>query len=384
MLLLVDHRNGLHHHVQQLQQIRSQYLQVSAFLLMRKQSAMNVICESRERSNVRFSIDAQNLIMFLFSILRDALIVSSMDTFTSILGGFTTFAILGNLANRTEKHIKDVIKESSFGLAFITYPESISKIASHLPPGSVWPSIMAIMFFLMLFTLGVGSAVGLLNNLATNLKDYFPRLKYWQFALAGCTTGFLIGLIYVCQGGIHIASVMDLFGGQLVIFFLALIELIGIVWIYGIENICWDVEFMLKRKVSAFWKISWFIVMPVYFLTIAVYWIATFNDAEGDYQKDIASYPSLVKALGWTVLAIGLAQVLIAVGYIMANRKDSVVEKVKYLVSPDPDFGPANNKTRAEWENYKENKRREFQQIASEEGHSWVQRKFLFLIGRYP
>lgn len=307
-----------------------------------------------------------------------------MDTFTSILGGFTTFAILGNLADRTEKHIRDVIKDSSFGLAFVTYPEAISKIAVHMSPDSIWPSFMAILFFLMLFTLGVGSVVGLLNNLATNLKDYLPKLKYWQFALAGCTTGFLVGLIYVCQGGIHIIGVMDLFGGQLVIFFLALVELIGIVWIYGIENICWDVEFMLKRKVSVFWKFSWFIVMPFYFITIAIYWIATFNDPDGDYVKDISGYPVGLKALGWTVLMMGFAQILIAAASTFNSRTETLTESLKFLVSPNPEFCPANNRTKSEWEAFKKSKRREYDQKALENGHSWMQRKFLFLIGKYP
>jgi solute carrier family 6 (neurotransmitter transporter, glycine) member 5/9 len=301
-----------------------------------------------------------------------------MDTFTSILGGFTTFAILGHMSAITNQEISKVIKDS-VGLAFITYPEVFAKLNL-----GVFPSIMAIIFFLMLFTLGVGSLVGLLNNLATNLKDYLPNVKYWQLALVGCVSGFLIGLIYVCEGGIHILTVIDLFGGQILIFFLALAELIGIVWVYGIENICWDAEFMLKRKVSAFWRISWFIVMPVYLLVIAVYWIATFNDADGSYQKDVADYPPLVRYLGWTTMFIGLAQVLIAAVYATASKSGSLSGKLKYLVSPDPTFVPTNNDTRAEWQLFKQNKRKEYEQKAIVEGHSWIQRKFLFFFGKYP
>jgi solute carrier family 6 (neurotransmitter transporter, glycine) member 5/9 len=315
---------------------------------------------------------------------RDALIVSSMDTFTSILGGFTTFAILGHMSKVTQQDISKVIKDST-GLAFITYPEAISKIAARMSPGSIWPPIMAIFFFLMLFILGVGSAVGLLNNLATNLKDYFPRLKYWQFASSGCTIGFFVGLFYVCNGGIHIIGVVDFFGGQLLVFFLALAELLGIVWIYGIENLCWDVEFMLKKKVAVFWKLSWFVVMPVYLLTICVYWLYNFNNPDGNYQKDIVGYPPSVVAMGWTILAIGLVQVFVAIGYVMSGKKCmSISEKLKYLVSPCPEFGPQNKDTRSEWITFKLNKRKEHEQKAIDEGHSWLQQKFFFLIGKYP
>lgn len=48
------------------------------------------------------------------------------DTGTSILAGITIFSILGNSANETGKHISEVVK-SGTGLAFISYPEAISK-----------------------------------------------------------------------------------------------------------------------------------------------------------------------------------------------------------------------------------------------------------------
>lgn len=58
---------------------------------------------------------------------RDALIVSAMDTFTSLLAGFTIFAILGNLAHELHTDIDSVVKTGGTGLAFISYPDAISK-----------------------------------------------------------------------------------------------------------------------------------------------------------------------------------------------------------------------------------------------------------------
>lgn len=58
---------------------------------------------------------------FNHNIYRDALIVTSMDTFTSLLGGFTIFGILGNLAfNLGEKDVGQVIKSGGSGIAFIS------------------------------------------------------------------------------------------------------------------------------------------------------------------------------------------------------------------------------------------------------------------------
>ena len=70
-----------------------------------------------------------------------------------------------------------------------------------------------IVFFGMLFILGVGSAVGLMNNISTNLKDFFPKVKYWLFALFCSIIGFCIGLLYVTEGGLNIMDIVDYYGG---------------------------------------------------------------------------------------------------------------------------------------------------------------------------
>lgn len=57
------------------------------------------------------------------------MIVTTLDTFTSLLAGLTVFGILGNLAyNVGESNISVVIKSGGSGLAFISYPEAISKL----------------------------------------------------------------------------------------------------------------------------------------------------------------------------------------------------------------------------------------------------------------
>lgn len=55
------------------------------------------------------------------------LIVTTLDTVTSMIAGITIFGILGNLAyNMGLDDISSVV-ESGTGLAFISYPDAISK-----------------------------------------------------------------------------------------------------------------------------------------------------------------------------------------------------------------------------------------------------------------
>lgn len=53
--------------------------------------------------------------------------MTTLDTFTSLLGGFTMFGILGNLAHNLGIKDIDAVVRSGTGLAFISYPDAISK-----------------------------------------------------------------------------------------------------------------------------------------------------------------------------------------------------------------------------------------------------------------
>ena len=91
-------------------------------------------------------------------------IVVSCDCFTGVFAGFAVFATIGFLAKELKEPVENYAKASGPGLAFITYPEAIS----HMPASPFF----AIIFFLMLLALGLGSQVFLflvfffcLNNL---------------------------------------------------------------------------------------------------------------------------------------------------------------------------------------------------------------------------
>jgi solute carrier family 6 (neurotransmitter transporter, glycine) member 5/9 len=54
-------------------------------------------------------------------------IVTTIDTFTSLIAGCTIFGILGNLAHRVGTDDISKVVKGGTGLAFISYPEAIAK-----------------------------------------------------------------------------------------------------------------------------------------------------------------------------------------------------------------------------------------------------------------
>lgn len=117
------------------------------------------------------------------------MIVTTLDTFTSLIAGCTIFGILGNLAHEME--ISDISKvvQGGSGLAFISYPDALSRF-------SVVPQVFSALFFVMMFTLGIGSAVAFYTSVCDIVVDKYVNVKKWKLILGMCTIGFFSGIIY--------------------------------------------------------------------------------------------------------------------------------------------------------------------------------------------
>jgi len=228
---------------------------------------------------------------------KDALIISFADTFTSILAGTVIFAILGHLSYELDVPVKDVVK-SGAGLAFVSYPEVISKF-------DIAPQFFSVLFFLMLITLGFGSATGLISNVITVICDAFPNVRRSYVTAMISIAGLLIGLVYVTPGGQPLLELVDYYGGSLLVLTLALIEIIAISWVYGASNVIQDLNMMLKTDLGYYWKICWTVIIPVSLSLILSYAI---------YDYKPVSYDSIVlplsaQSIGWAMTALGVAMV---------------------------------------------------------------------------
>uniref|UniRef100_A0A1A9VQ62 Sodium-dependent nutrient amino acid transporter 1 n=1 Tax=Glossina austeni TaxID=7395 RepID=A0A1A9VQ62_GLOAU len=110
---------------------------------------------------------------FDHNVYRDATIITGLDTFTSLLAGCTIFGITGHLAHEIGTDDIGSVVKGGAGLAFISYPKAIAKFQS-------LPKIFSVLFFIMLFILGVGSNMGIVSRKGAAIKDNFGvRLLNW-------------------------------------------------------------------------------------------------------------------------------------------------------------------------------------------------------------
>ncbi|EDW74966.1 uncharacterized protein Dwil_GK15957 [Drosophila willistoni] len=273
---------------------------------------------------------------FGHNIYRDANIVTTLDTFTSLLSGIIIFGILGNLAYENNTTDISSVVNGGPGLAFISYPDAIAKF-------KVLPQLFSVLFFLMLFVLGIGSNVGMASCLSTVIKDQFVNLKNWVVVVGIAIVGYLLGLFYITPGGQYVLNLLDFFGATFVALVLAIFELIAIGWIYGVKRLCRDVEFMLGIKTSLYYRICWAIVTPLMMITILIYMLALYEPLT---YKDYTYLPGIY-VFGWCLSAFGVGQVLFWA--IPAVRKQpshlSLCSRIRKAFDPLPDWGPSDPHT---------------------------------------
>jgi len=272
---------------------------------------------------------------FKQNVYKDALIISFMDTFTSLIAGITVFAVIGNLMETNPA----LEIEGGPGLAFVLYPQAIATFD--------WvPQLFAVLFFLMLFTLGIGSATSLTGGVITIICDQFPSWKRWLVTLIVCVCGCLLGLMYVTEGGLFMLDLIDHYGSGFVIYVMAMLECAGVSYVYGLGNFCNDIEFMLGRKVGIYWRLCWGFIIPIGLFANLLYYLIS----EPEYTSGGVPYPQVATICGWLLTAFAVALIPAWGIHAIATRKASTVkEKFFEALRPTPRWGPQKPKLRREW-----------------------------------
>jgi len=284
---------------------------------------------------------------FRHNVYRDATIISITDTFTSLLAGCTIFSILGHLAHQLGVDVKDVIKEGGTSLAFISYPDVLANF-------QFIPQFFAVMFFLMLFTLGVGSASALTGCVITIICDQFPTWKKWLVTLVVCIVGFFLGLFYVTPQGQYILTLVDKYGGGFIIFILAALEVIAVQWVYGVGNFCQDIEFMLGRKTGWYWRVCWAFIIPVSLLVIFFY-VVIANEplTHGPY---VFGAGAIGFGMMLVAVALGMVPLCFFLGIYKQKEPKYFIDKVKVLFKPTDKWHPSDPVLAAQYKAFKAGK----------------------------
>ncbi|KAK0138111.1 Sodium-dependent serotonin transporter [Merluccius polli] len=196
---------------------------------------------------------------------RDAIVTSLVNCLTSLVSGFVIFTVLGHMAEMRNVEVEDVARDKGPSLLFITYPEAIANMM-----GSTF---FAIIFFVMMITLGLDSTFGGLEAIITAVLDEYPDSfshRRELLVLLLVIVCFLGSLSTLTQGGAYVVKLLEEFGVGSSIIAVGFLEAIAVSWFYGINRFSNDIQAMLGSAPGIFWKVCWVIISPAFLAYIIV------------------------------------------------------------------------------------------------------------------
>ncbi|CAK9300374.1 unnamed protein product [Gordionus sp. m RMFG-2023] len=272
------------------------------------------------------------------NVLRDTWIVTLSNSFTSIFAGFAIFSVIGNMSMIKNIPVED-IAASGTGLAFIAYPEALL----YLPLPPIW----SLIFFFMLFLLGIDSQSAGVETVTTALFDSLNihNIGKWKksgITLIICVGFFILSIPLVSRTGIYWVELLNSSATDWGLILIALMEGVAISYIYGINNLIYDIEMMIGTKPKytwLYWKIVW-AIFPLIMATLFV--LSWFNMVPLAINNYV--YPKWADTFG--VILAGIPVLFVPIlftknYYALKDRTTrTFLENVRILSQPRDNWGP--------------------------------------------
>ncbi|CAH3167394.1 unnamed protein product [Pocillopora meandrina] len=203
---------------------------------------------------------------------RDSIIFACVNSGTSFYGGFVIFSVLGFMAQKQGVEVKDVAKGGP-GLAFIAYPEAVAQ----MPLAPLW----SVLFFFMVFLLGLDSEFVGIEGFVTAIVDLFPRhlrrgYRKEMFIAFMCCIWFLIG------------------------------------------------------RINPWLRWCWMIFTPIFCLGVFIFSLVTYSPLEYNGYK----YPDWGETIGWIMALSSIVCIPIVMIYKLATTPGSLRERWDTLTTP--------------------------------------------------
>ncbi|XP_060078471.1 sodium- and chloride-dependent neutral and basic amino acid transporter B(0+)-like [Ylistrum balloti] len=269
---------------------------------------------------------------FSNNVYGDAMLIAVMDIVTSIIAGFVIFTTFGGMAKEIGVGVEDVAK-SGYGLAFVAYPEALS----NLPPSQLW----SVLFFFMLFTLGLDSEFALLETVLTCIQDEFPHLRKYksQMCVGLGIALYFLALPCVTPAGDYIVGLMDHYGADFSVLFVASCECVAVMWVYGAKRFMKNVEYMLgyPPRPTWYWLFCWIGCSPILIAALFIYRMVQYKPIE---ISDGVPYPQYAQSIGWALTSFVMCPIPIYFVYKFLRTEGSFVKKLRKITTPTDAWGP--------------------------------------------
>lgn len=197
------------------------------------------------------------------------------------------------------------------GLAFIVFTEAIN----NMPGSPIW----AILFFVMLLLLGLGTVFGYVEGIITPIFDLGVKMPKRALSAICCLMCAALGLLFCLGSGEYWVNVFNDFGANLPLLIIGLAEIVACIWCFGIDNWFAELRFMVGESNGWFdWITRWYLylcwnfISPVLLIVVFIGYLFTTVTQELEYDAwDAETAKNVVRPYeGSAVIAIWSIQMI--------------------------------------------------------------------------
>ncbi|XP_043560311.1 sodium- and chloride-dependent neutral and basic amino acid transporter B(0+)-like isoform X2 [Chiloscyllium plagiosum] len=187
------------------------------------------------------------------------------------------------------------------------------------------------------------SEVAQSETVITAIQDQFPkflRSRRLSLTTAVCMIFYFLSLLLVTQAGIYWINLIDHYCIGWVLIISALLEQMGLSWIYGLNRFIKDIEMMIGERTWLFWlwwRVFWFFITPGLMAVIFFWSLATFTRQ----TYGLVEYPGWATALGWCMIVFSIMWIpVVAVWKVVQAEGSTLCQKISAACTSTPDWGP--------------------------------------------
>ncbi|XP_069111626.1 sodium- and chloride-dependent creatine transporter 1-like isoform X2 [Argopecten irradians] len=265
---------------------------------------------------------------FTNNFYRQGILVSCINSGTSLAGGFVVFSVLGFMAKQHNIPIEHVANAGP-GLAFITYPNAVTQ----MPLSPLWAS----MFFFMIILIGLDSQFVSVEGAIAPVLDYFPkRLRHTNqrmiFVAAYCAIAFLIGLSMVARNGMYVFQLFDYYAASgMVLLWCVFFELVAIGWVFGADRFYDAIELMIGSRINPYLYICWKYLSPLLCMGLLVAKLIVFQPLK--YNRTY-EYPNWAQGFGLMLSISSMVCIPVYAIYKLLAAKGTITQRWQSVTTP--------------------------------------------------
>ncbi|CAM2105694.1 unnamed protein product [Caretta caretta] len=157
------------------------------------------------------------------------------------------------------------------GLAFIVYSEAIKNMEVS--------QLYSVLYFIMLLMLGIGSMLGNTAAILTPLTDSkFLSTHFSKEVISGtvCFINCIVGLAFTMEAGNYWFDIFNDYAATLSLLLIVLVETIAVCYIYGLKRFEKDLLLMVGHKPNWYWKIMWAFASPVLIISLFIFYLTDY------------------------------------------------------------------------------------------------------------